>query len=319
MCSDALLAWRIADAEIVPLAGGTANRNYVVTHEGIRYFLRQRSPRYISTDQIAFDHALMRHLSERGVRGPNPIITKSGDTFVRVGEDVYELHAYLPGEPLDWHNLEHLRVAARSLRRWHEAAESFAPPVRKQWPREDAPGDIRAGLGELREELHEEAQCAVLDTLATWADRIEEKLPDEAFWALPCQVVHGDFHPGNLHVAGDELGLFDLDCASWQPRARDLADGILYLCARRDGPFDASSIERLTRECWLEPARNCVFLDAYGPITPEEQEALPWLVAARWIYSRVRGRIKLPREKWPAYVTEGVLTPLATLIDEGLF
>jgi Ser/Thr protein kinase RdoA (MazF antagonist) len=153
----------------------------------------------------------------------------------------------------------------------------------------------------------------VLDELARWADRIEQALPDEGYWSLPCQVIHGDFHPGNVLILEDDAGLFDLDCASRQPRARDLADAFLYFCALRDGPFDASTIVRLTRECWLEPQRNRLFLDAYGPLAREELEALPWLVAARWTHSRVLGRRKLPREAWPEYATAGVLTPLRQL------
>jgi aminoglycoside phosphotransferase (APT) family kinase protein len=209
--------------------------------------------------------------------------------------------------------LEHLRIAAHGLRRFHEATASFAPPVAKDWPRDDAPERIRRGLAELREEIHDAADIAVLDELERWTDRIETALPDAAYWALPCQVIHGDFHPGNVHVFGDALGIFDLDCASRQPRARDLADAMLYFCARRDGPFDASTIVRLTRECRLVHDRNAVFLDTYGPIEVAERAALPWLVAARWVYSRVHGRRKLPRAEWAGYATAGVLAPLHDL------
>lgn len=315
MCSErtALAAWGLEHARVSPLAGGTANRNLLVEEGDRRYFLRQRSPRYVAPAQIAFDHAFMRHLAAHGVRGPNPIPTNAGEMAVRVGDAVYELHTYLSGRPVDWHNVADLRIAGRALRRFHEAAASFQPPVTKAWSREDAPEDIRRGLAELREVVSDASGRAVLDALRCWADRIEEALPDKTFWALPCQVVHGDFHPGNVHVTGDELGIFDLDCASHQPRARDLADGVLYFCARRDGPFDASTIVRLTRECWLEKDRELLFLEAYGPIRLDERAALPYLVAARWIYSRVRGRIKLSRDQWPVYIVQGVLTPLAQL------
>lgn len=306
-------AWGLEGADVTPLSGGTANRNYLVTLDDRRYFLRHRSPRYIEPAQIVFDHALMRHLASRAVPGPNPISSLDGGTIVRVGEAVYELHPFLSGEPVTRENVEHLRMAARALRRFHEATASFQAPAPKDWPRDDAPASIRSGLSQLREVVTAPTQRAVLDELESWTDRVEAALPDSAYWALPCQVIHGDFHPGNVNVIGDTLGIFDLDCASRQPRARDLADGILYFCARRDGPFDASTIVRLTRECWLEPDRNRVFLEAYGPITPEEQAALPWLVAARWTFSRVHGRRKLPRDAWPDYATTGVLTPLRQL------
>lgn len=311
-----LRAWDLEGAEARALTGGTANANFLVADGATRYFLRRRSPRYSSEIQLAFDHALMKRLAECGVRGPNPIPTRDGQTHVRIGEHAFELHPYLDGKSVDWENLDHLRTAAAALRTFHEATASFKPPVQKEWPRDDAPDRIRRGLAELREEIHHAEGIATLDELERWTDRIERALPDSAYWALPCQIIHGDFHPGNVHVSGNSLGIFDLDCASRQPRARDLADAILYFCARRDGPFDASTIVRLTRQCWLDPERNAIFLAAYGPLEETERAALRWLVAARWIYSRVHGRRKLPRSQWPEYAVTGVLTPLAQLQDE---
>lgn len=309
----ALARWGLGDALVAPLTGGTANANFRIDHASGVYVLRRRSPRYVRSNQLAFDHALMRHLADQGIRGPNPLGTADGATWVTLDDAVYELHRFLEGRPVEWTRLEDLRIAAESLRRWHEAAATFVPPVDKNYPREDAPEDIRAGIAELRDVLRQPEEAAVLDALSAWTDRIAQALPDSLYRALPNQIVHGDFHPGNVHVAENALGIFDLDCASYQPRARDVADGMLYFCARRDGPFDASTIERLTRECWLEPERNRMFLEAYGPLTRQEYAALPWLMAARWIYSRVRGRLKLPREKWPSYVAAGVLTPLEAL------
>lgn len=315
--ADALSAWRLAGALTKPLGGGTANRNYLVEGGPDRFVLRCRSPRYSHPAQIAFDHAFMQHLADCGLEGPLPIPTESGGTWFDYGGNTYELHCYWPGHPFDWGDLSQLICAAQSLRRFHDAAATFIPPQRKRVPREDAPDDIAAGLADLRGVVGTPTGRAVLGALEGWSRRIAEAVPDAAFWSLPCLTVHGDVHPGNVNFAGGRMRLFDLDCASWQPRARDVADGLLYFCARRDGPFDASTIVRLTRTCWLEPARNRLFVEAYGGLTAAEEAALPWLVAARWIYSRVRGRLKLPRDQWEAYLVEGVLVPLEQLEGTG--
>ena len=311
--ANALRAWDMSDACVSPLSGGTANANFLVQRGEDRYFLRRRSPRYSSDEQLAFDHALMGRLAQFGVRGPCPIPTVDGETFVRTDGHTYELHVYLDGQPVVWDSAEHLRIAAAGLRRFHDATAAFTAPASKDWPRDDAADRIRRGLAELREVIDLPHEVRILDDLERWTDRIEQALPDAAYWALPSQIIHGDFHPGNVHVASDALGIFDLDCASHQPRARDIADAFLYFCARRDGPFDASTIVRLTRECWIEPERNRLFLQAYGPIREDEREALPWLATARWIYSRVHGRRKLERTAWTGYATDGVLTPLKGL------
>jgi Ser/Thr protein kinase RdoA (MazF antagonist) len=308
-----LSSWNLEGAQVQALSGGTANANYRVKHKSGTFFLRQRSPRYIESDQIAFDHGIMRHLTKHGIIGPNPLPTREGTDTTATDDGVYELHRFVDGVPLDWNNPNHLAIAGKGLRTFHNAMADFSSSAQKGWPRDDSTEASRIGITEIRTIAGDPAHLRVLDELAEWCNRIDAALPDADYWALPTCVIHGDFHPGNLMIVEDRLGLFDLDCASHQAKTRDLADAFLYVCARRDGSFDASTIIQLTRECRLEPERNRQFLAAYGPITDAERAALPWLVAARWIHSRIHGRKKLPESEWLPYATEGVLTPLEEL------
>ncbi|HPK01554.1 MAG TPA: phosphotransferase [Candidatus Sumerlaeota bacterium] len=309
--------WGLHDASVRPLGGGTANRNFLLSSPAGRHVLRLRNPRYAAPEALAYYHGLMQHLHRAGLQAPYPLPTVDGKLSLVTELGTLELYPCLDGEPFDETQPAHRMHAAEALRRFHQATASFDHPYAHRQPRIDSPEMIRQGLEEIRAQTTDPEQLRILEQLFQWHRRLVEALPDERFWALPCQVIHGDFHPANVTISPTGLNLFDFDNSSWQPRLRDLADAMLFFCGRREGRFDASTIVTLTKETTLDPARHDAFLQAYGPLTSEEAEALRWVVVARWIYCRVDGRRKLPPAAWPAFVTNGVL-PLLGQIEEGL-
>lgn len=90
--------------------------------------------------------------------------------------------------------------------------------------------------------------------------------------ALPHQVIHNDFHPGNLLVDDADprwvTGILDFGDTVHAPRVQDLAVALAYLL-----PDDA------------DPAPTiAAFVAGYErvtPLLPAELEALPTLIAAR--------------------------------------
>jgi len=90
--------------------------------------------------------------------------------------------------------------------------------------------------------------------------------------ALPHQVIHNDFHPGNLLVDADDpawiTGILDFGDTVHAPRVQDLAVALAYLLP--DGADPSATI--------------AAFVAGYEGVTrllPAELEALPVLVAAR--------------------------------------
>jgi Ser/Thr protein kinase RdoA (MazF antagonist) len=219
------------------------------------------------------------------------------------------LYPYRPGEAFRWERDDELRSAARALALCHKALADFprrAGPLR----RKDSPEAILEGLQEIRALTRDRRILAEIAYLANQAERISVALPDEKYSALPCQMIHGDYHPANVvFTSGEVSGIYDWDCAAYLPKARDVADGLIYFAARREGGFDATNIVTLTKCCRLDQRRFDIFLGAYeaeNPLTDPERASLPWFLRARWIFSRVEGRLKIPRQTWPAYLVDGI-------------
>ncbi len=211
-------------------------------------------------------------------------------------------------------NCEQIADAARQLARFHRAGLEASLPAGKQWPRYDSPQKIREGLAALRQDEHARPFADDLDFAAAQTAALEQGLPDEAYWALPRYIIHGDYHPANIKFLRNRVsGIFDLDWASRQPRLRDLADGIIFFAGRRDRDIDGANIYSLTQTFHLTDALAHRFLDPYlqtETLTPEEQRALPHFLRARWLYCRVSGMAKVPPEQRADYFFAGLRPPL---------
>jgi len=297
--------------------GGTANFNLRIITASGAYFLRRRNPEYADDGFVAFDHALMEHLARYEVKTPRAVATRDGKRWVRTGADVYELCHYREGGPHDRHSAEQLAAAGRALAGYHRAARDFPAPAGKDWSRYDDPRLIRGGIEAVSAELARRLGAGGWCYLMSQVSLLERELPDERYHDLPKLVIHGDYHPGNLKFVGDEVsGIFDLDWATLQPRARDLADGVFLFAGERESDIDDTDIFSLTQTWRPSAERASVFMSAYlGPeaLAEDEMAALPLFVRARWLYCRVAGMVKVTPERRIEYFTAGLLEPLRAL------
>ena len=301
-------------------SGGTANVNALVTTGQGTFFLRRRNPKYTGPDVLDFDHRLQKHLARRGMCTPLALTTRDGGSWVRLDESVYELYPYTEGHGHDRESLAQIVDAARQLARFHVATADFDGRAQKQWPRYDSPALIVEGLREAWARAASSGERGRIGWLFEQVDRLAACLPDALYQSLPACVIHGDYHPGNLKFRGDAVvGVFDLDWATRQPRARDLADGLWFSAARRRTDIDDRDIASLTQAPELDTDRSIAFLRAYlefGRIEEAELQALPDFMRARWLYCRVAGMSKVPEEQRVAFLLHEVEGPLRVL-DEG--
>jgi homoserine kinase type II len=297
--------------------GGTANANVVIETTTGRFFLKRRNPKYADPAFVAFDHRLMEHLARYAVPTPLAIPTREGERWLAMDGAIYEFYPFRTGLPHNLRSLPQIAAAGRALADYHRATRSFDPPPGKDWPRYHDPRMIREGVRAIRSELTRRMPADDLPYLDAQIALLERELTDARYHALPKLVVHGDYHPGNLLFDGDDVaGIFDLDWATEQPRALDLADGLFLFAGERATVIDAADIVSLTQTWTPSPARERVFLDAYREcesITCEETAALGLLLRARWLYCRVQGMAKLPQERRAFYFVKGLLDPLRAL------
>jgi Ser/Thr protein kinase RdoA (MazF antagonist) len=177
-------------------------------------FAKRHDPRVRGREDLAEEHAFMAHLRGAGARVPALLSTRNGETAIRAGSGVYELHA--PGEGEDvyrdapsWQparSLEDAAAMGQALGELHNQAAGFDAPARRTCllVAGDAllrAPDLMAGVARLSDD------CALLARALSTRDWREEL--DAACGVLHAALPphrdamtplwgHGDFHASNL-------------------------------------------------------------------------------------------------------------------------
>ncbi|RMD66694.1 MAG: hypothetical protein D6824_00350 [Planctomycetota bacterium] len=270
--------------------GSPASPKALIRAEKGRFLLKRRREGASSLERILFAHRVQLQLAERGFPLPRLVGTQVSNASVleRQGA-LYEVFVFVPGSPFDGSEAQ-ARAAGACLAQLHAALSDF--------PTQEAPSDLLRGFHD-REDLP--AQLAVapaqvskawrlglseraeLDRAAAWLATTYAEAAKEAEAAgvsqWPRQVVHGDFHGGNLLFTprGEVAAALDYDSVRIEPRVMDLANGALQLSLTRGG----DALAHWPAE--LDLSRLRAFLSGYdgpapGAISQAETAALPWLM-----------------------------------------
>jgi len=286
--------------------GGTENLSFGVvtgTADGEhRHFVRKYKYGTVERE-IRYEHALVRHIREKGFELPARVFeTRRGDTVVEREELLdgrrvarfFAAYEMLGGEnTYTWTENRctdaEYEDAARILARFHEAASDFEPGglYREQPPIMDylatMPGTFRryaaSGTGTRYDQY-------LIDRLPGILAAIERGLTlAPELEGLPRCPTFCDYHPGNLKWRDERgVGLFDFDWAKLDYRVFDVAIGIVYFCTSWEGEDDGE----------LRLGKADIFLRAYqdevsrtaapGPLTAAELAVLPRMLAIAALY-----------------------------------
>ena len=287
--------------------GGYINRSFRVDVRAgdrqCRYLVRRYNPS-TPTDQIEFEHAVIGHLRKNGFSLAAGVIpTKDAGTYVeerrrlqgRIVARWWAVFAFSKGEhrysfaDTDLSAAE-LTSSARTLARLHEAGREFIRPPGAH----PAKSKIRDYLPTFRQVYSEYGQAAgetrfdrcFLDHRHEILQRVEENLIADSDLDGMCELpIHGDFHQGNLTYEGSQVvGVFDFDWTSIDLRLFDLAQALLYFCARWDGE-QAGSLDLEKYELFLGCYNECCEVAASpGPLSVVEKADMPLMLAATNLY-----------------------------------
>ena len=271
------------------IEGGHVDRNWLVETELGRYFVKCRHPRRRQSHQIIqAQHDLISHLRQSGFPAPNMLSTSSGQGFLVIAGEVYEVGEAIEGVPFDHDRLEHLAAAARTLGRYHLAVDGFSSQSLAQQGPLYSPRNARTAL----DRLVEAWQVGVDPVLGSLAQDLEAQADGLArrfgtHGALPHLVIHGDYYAGNLLFEGDRIaGVVDYDKAGWQPRVAELAEALIYFSSPRPG-----HLRHLVYRGVLESEPFDLFLRNYTrliALEDAEVEALPTYISCIWFIFSLR-------------------------------
>ena len=253
--------------------------------DGNAYILKRLARHTDDIDRVRFAQRILRLLSDRGlpVAEVVPAIALTRDTergWVEHNEHRYVLYQFVQGEHYR-HRPEEAHLAGRALAVFHAVASDQAIEHAGYQPTYHDNEHLPRQLERIEEMIASPGIGRVVSRLRVAYRRAADRANECGFMEWPNQIIHGDWHPGNILFGnGSPPGLptmIDLDTCRVSPRAVDLANGALQfsITRKRDDPgtWPAELDETLLKAF-------CTGYDAVegAVISTGELKAMPWLM-----------------------------------------
>lgn len=293
-----------------PRGSRKAPKLILLTDSGL-YLLKRRARGKDDKYKVAFCHGIQLHLAARQFPLPHLIGTrKDNNSMLRLHGHTYELFEYIKGTPYDM-SLEATQDAGKILGLMHKLIRSYPPQyepptgsyhnaqsvynafkvlpqtLAKKNPQQTAEQAQRNSR--LNRFLHEAYTDAV------------KRVEDAGLGGWPKQIVHSDWHPGNMLFRGSRVvAVIDYDAARIHQRIIDTANGALQFSILGGGDDPATWPE------YLDESRFKRFIRGYDSVPDNvlsraEVRVIPWLmiqaliaesvipIAATGVFARMDG------------------------------
>ena len=268
-------------------AGSRRAPKVVIKSEKGSFLFKRRAQGRAQQAKVAFTHQLQLHLAAQNFPLPHLIGTRdTNNSMLVLDEHVYEMFEYIKGKGYD-SSLDATFNAGRILGLYHKLLADFrgdyTPPTGSYHNAQAIHQAIRKTISSLPIDTRpagEEVPTTVqrIEEIYTrCAAKVEQKgLPD---W--PTQIVHGDWHPGNMlfrdrHV----VAVIDYDAARVQQRVIDFANGALQfsIIGGGDDPTKWPEYVDVTRF-----KRFALGYDSVNVISKQELQCVPCLMCEAMI------------------------------------
>jgi len=291
---------------VVGPLGGTASPKWAVEAPQGRFVIRRRPAEFAGRGATYFDHVMLARLAAAGLPVPRPLVRPDGGTTLQHEGGVYEVLAWVEGDPFVEGDLQAIAGIATFLARFHQTPSGDVPPGKEGQVREEHPDRLTPYLAELYMLAGGQPVERQLDVVAEQLQLVRDELDGGLYASLPHGVIHGDVHPGNFRFRGGEVSaVYDFDYLGVQAQVRDVSDALMFFASRRDSPLEPNRIQSLTQAFVPDLHRSRRLLQPYTsrrPLVECEWLALPWLVRSRWLQMRLRGCRKVPPQEKVSFV-----------------
>ena len=258
----------------------------VIVSERGKFLLKRRPKGKDDLYRVAFAHAVHTHLAEKSF--PVASLEPTSDeqnTVLQINSHIYELFKFVTANRYD-NSTEATIDAGKQLAKFHKNLTDFAhqfKPLRAFFHDSSMVRRYLKTIGAdnsahaepegriIAEETNSSKKNLqrIVDKLMSLYNKSSVRVSELGFDSWPEQVVHGDWHPGNMLFADSKLtAVLDFDSVKIAPSVTDLANGMLQfsLVGNRPNPADWSA--------YLDQAKLVQFLNGYRQVIKLDKNQL---------------------------------------------
>jgi homoserine kinase type II len=266
-----------------PRGSRKAPKLLIVSEHG-KFLLKRRARGKDDPFKVAFCHALQLHLASKQFPLPHLIGTRrENNSMLQWRGAVYELFEYIPGQGYP-QTLESTFDSGRVLGLYHKLLENFqsqwTPPSGSYHMAPSVETGLRSIPGILSANPHSRpTEPDILPTAEFLLESYQhaaESCETLGIDTWPRQIVHADWHPGNMLFRDNHVvAVIDYDSARQLARVVDIANGALQFSII-GGDEDVSKWPD-----YVDESRYKRFLRGYDEVmllSQAEIRAVPWLM-----------------------------------------
>lgn len=256
---------------------GVLNRNYVVTTDTGKYFIKSiREKRRPSLPYIA---EVEEFFYKKGIPAIRMLVSNNGNKFEEYESETYTVYPFVESVKTHTYDRQHLTLMGQMLGRIHLVGSKDFPMSLSQKLFSDKPAE------EVREKLQgylKRVQTPKDDTEKRFLEYIQLKLDmlDRASHIAPLPMdtlTHGDYHAHNLLFGSEKgiIGVVDWEQSAMNARAYELARSVLYICF--EGEDESHEYQD---EAVIESAKSLI--GGYDSVYPISNEEIVTGIQLRW-------------------------------------
>lgn len=232
--------------QIKPLVAGNrrAPKQIIISDTG-RYLLKRRAKGKDDRYRVAFAHAVQQHLKEKNFPVSRLIHTRDeNNTFLEADNHLYELFEFVSGIRFEG-KTESVVDAGSVLAKFHNFLRDFSyqpMPLKGSFHNSRA---VRGYLKKIGSEKNngqvDKSLRKTTESLMIMYNNTSVNINQLGFDDWPDQIVHGDWHPGNMLFSGGKIvAVVDFDSLKVSSALTDLANGALQfsIVGGRPNPAD---------------------------------------------------------------------------------
>ncbi len=263
--------------QVTPLSAGNkrAPKLILVSDKG-KFLLKRRQHGKDDLYRVAFAHTVQTHLDAQSFPVASLIATSDEKkTLLQIENHIYELFEFVTGVRYDG-SAEATIDAGRYLAKFHQYLSDFAcvwEPLKGSFHDSSIVRRHLKMVGSGKRQDASDDLRKIADGLMCLYNESSTHVNQLGFDSWSQQVVHGDWHPGNMLFSDRKLvAVLDFDSTEVAPPVTDLANGMLQFSIVGDRPNPADWPD------YLDQARLIQFLQGYRQIIQLDKNKLASLL-----------------------------------------